>query len=125
MDVAILEWCKLFADARGKHFWPKVVTQKQDFYRDLLKTLSARQADFNAYVEEVKTYRDKFIAHLDDDEIMQIPRLNVMRKSVCYLYDYILANEDEGDFFVDAPTSSNDHYSKYYKLGKAAYEKVK
>ena len=125
LDIAVLEWCKLFADTHGKHFWSKVVTQKQDFNRGLLKTLDATQADFEAYVQEVKTYRDKFIAHLDDDEIMQIPLLGFMRKSVSYLYDYILANEDDGNVFSDAPTNSGNHYSKYFKEGKAAYEELK
>jgi len=25
LDMAVLEWCKLFADPRGKHYWKKVI----------------------------------------------------------------------------------------------------
>ena len=124
LDIAVLEWCKLFADQRGKHSWRKVITQPQAFFEGLLKVLGVPEVDFEAYIEEVKTYRDRFIAHLDDDEQMQIPNLQLMRKSVSHLYDYVLVNEDDGDFFIDAPASSSAQYAKYSKEGKVAYEKA-
>ncbi len=121
LDIAVLEWCKLFGDKRGKHFWRKVVTAEHEFLDGLLKVLDVTDAGFDAYIEEVKTYRDRFVAHLDDDEEMQIPNLRLMKISVSYLFDYILANEDEGGYFNDAPKSAAAHYHKYLKEGQAVY----
>lgn len=124
LDTCVLEWCKLFADVRGQHFWRKVVTEQTDFFDGLLKTLGQAGADFDTYVKEVKTYRDRFVAHLDSDLKMQIPNLDVARNSIVYLYDYILANEDEGDFFNDAPSSASSQYIRFAKEGKAVYEEA-
>ena len=123
LDICVLEWCKLFGDVRAQHFWRKVVTEQQEFFGGLLKTLSLTDVEFDAYVKEVKTYRDKFVAHLDSDLKMQIPDLELARKSVSYLYDYILANEDEGDFFIDAPHNASSHYARFAKEGKEVHEK--
>ena len=125
LDVCTLEWCKLFADARGKHYWRKVVTLEQEFATGLLEKLAISQSEFDEYVKEVKAYRDRFVAHLDDDEKMQIPSLALIRTSASYLYDYILAHEDDGGIFIDAPSCSMDHYAKHLQEGKVAYEKAR
>ena len=124
IDIAVLEWCKLFADERGQHFWRKVVSAHDGFWKGMLGTLGLKQEGFEAYVKEMKTYRDRFIAHLDSDEKMQIPKMGLAKISAAYLYDYLLANEDDGNFFHDASPDAAGHYSKYFQLGKAAYEEA-
>lgn len=81
------------------------------------------ETEFNSYLTEMRTYRDKFVAHLDLEEVMHIPKLAVTQKSVCYLYDYLLAHEDEGNFFVDAPTKASAFYERFAKEGKTVYQK--
>jgi hypothetical protein len=61
LDIAVLEWCKLFADARGKHHYAKVTNEHTNFRRDLLAKLAVTAAEFDEYVKEMKTYRDKFV----------------------------------------------------------------
>jgi hypothetical protein len=29
--ICVLEWCKLFADKQGKHYWKKIVTDAESF----------------------------------------------------------------------------------------------
>ncbi len=36
MDICVIEWCKLFGDTRGKHYWGKVITEKDKFLTGLL-----------------------------------------------------------------------------------------
>jgi hypothetical protein len=106
MDICVLEWCKLFADPRGKHFCKKLASDPATFSRGLLRELRMSEKEFLAYVGEVREYRDKFVAHLDLEEVMRPPVLEVIKKSVSYLYDYLLAHEDEGGYFVDALATS-------------------
>lgn len=121
LDHCVLEWCKLFGDPRGKHHWGKVVTDKDAFFAGLLKTMKLTEAQFVTYTGEMRTYRDKFVAHLDLDEVMQIPRLRLARKSVAYLHDYVLAHEDDGGFFPEAPPKASRYYTLYANEGKRVY----
>src|SRR4030042_2854823 len=103
IDICVLEWCKLFGDSRGKHYWRKVISDPTAFFNGFLQKLGMTEDELNAYVNKMKGYRDKFIAHLDSEEIMNIPRLDVAKNSISYLYNYLLTHEDEGDYFIDAP----------------------
>ena len=67
--------------------------------RGLLSSLQICDTDFNQYVQQMRTYRDKFIAHLDDQNSMQVPKLTIARRSTIYLYDYLLAHEAEDNTF--------------------------
>ncbi len=124
LDHCVLEWCKLFADEkRGKHFWRKVITDQEVFLDGLLRTLKFTEAEFASYVDEMRTYRDKFVAHLDLDEVMQIPRLRLAQKGVSYLHDYILEHEDDGGFFPEVPPKASRFFSLYAGQGKEIYAK--
>jgi hypothetical protein len=76
---------------------------------------------FDLYVDEMRTYRDKFIAHLDEEPVMQIPRLRLARKSVAFPYDYLLAHEDDGGFFPEGPVSARRYYLLHVNLARGAY----
>ncbi|MDD5472120.1 MAG: hypothetical protein PHP05_09430 [Sideroxydans sp.] len=93
LDICVLEWCKLFADARGKHHWRKTITDQTQFFEALLQAATLTEIEFDAYIGEMRTYRDKFIAHLDAEETMYPPNLALARTSASFLYDYLLANE--------------------------------
>lgn len=121
LDHCVLEWCKLYGDRSGKHHWRKVVTDPDTFFAGLLTCLDLTEAQFEIYVSEMRTYRDKFVAHLDLDEVMQIPRLRLARRSVAYLHDYVLEHEDDGGFFPEVPLSSARFYSLYANEGKVVY----
>ena len=123
IDVCVLEWCKLFGDKRGQHNWRKVITNQPAFFAGLLHAVDRTEADFYSYIDEMKSYRDKFIAHLDSEERMNIPKLIVARKSVSYLYGYLLANEEEDNCFRDAPAKASRFYKQFYSQGRTVYSK--
>ena len=54
---------------------------------------------------------------------MNIPKLSVARKGVSYLYDYLLANEEEDNCFHDAPQNASLLYEQYFSLGNMVYSK--
>jgi hypothetical protein len=97
LDIALLEWCKVWADVRGKHFWKRVVRESEhDFFqRQLFARLKVSSQAWDILVSSVKTYRDQFIAHLDDNRVMQIPRLDQTREAIWFLYDYLSTHRDE------------------------------
>lgn len=86
-DIAVLDWCKLFADRKGKHFWDKIVdiNDQDEFFRLLLEELKLSPQEFDDYCNVFRTYRDKFVAHLDDRNIMDLPFLETAINSVLFL----------------------------------------
>lgn len=123
LDIAVLEWCKLFGDERGKHYFAKVVSDPAQFRKELLAKLMVTETAFNDCIEQMRTYRDKFVAHLDELDKMQIPDLTIAKKSTIFLYEYLLTQEAEGDTFHNAPKSAKRFYRDFLAQGKAAYVK--
>lgn len=80
--MCFLEWCKLFADKKGKHYWHKLVSNKEESNQGLLDALGVKQEEFDNVIKETRSYRDKFLAHLDDERIMNIPAIAPHRVSI-------------------------------------------
>ena len=121
IDICVLEWCKLFGDLRDKHSWKRAVSDPKSFHDGLLQDLELTEAQFNAYVVEMRSYRDKYVAHLDSDERFNMPRLDIAKKSVAHLYNYLLDREDQSGYFVDAPRDGSQFYEDALKEGQAVY----
>lgn len=121
IDICVLEWCKLFGSKKDKHHWSKVITQQVEFEQQLLERLRMSAEELEAYIEEMRRYRDKFVAHLDDEPIMYLPRLRPAKKSVAFLYGYLLANEDDGNFFPENPPPAWRMYLLWVNTGRYVY----
>lgn len=109
-DIAILEWCKLFADGADKHHWSRVVTDPDAFRIWLLTQLALDEAAYSDYVTSVRRYRDKFVAHLDSDNVMDIPLLDVAERAVFFYHQHLIAREvdDPVQVFRPLPASSEE-----------------
>jgi len=103
LDICVLDWCKLFAERNGQHYWKKVVTDHRKFFSGLLKELDCSEADFERHIAEMKVYRDKFVAHLGHESTGYYPLLKLTKTSSIYLYEYLLTNEAEDHYFHGAP----------------------
>lgn len=119
LDIAVLEWCKIFAHWNGKHHWRKVVPAPDDFHFALIQGIAITEEEFSKRRDETKTYRDKFVAHLDATRMMQIPTLGVLVDSSVFLYD-LIRNEYQ-DFLVDAPDNLREFYEQRLEHGQRAY----
>jgi hypothetical protein len=94
LDVCVMEFCKLFVEERnGRHFWKRVVTDQETFKAELLAKLDMTEEAYVTYLESFKTYRDKFVAHLDDERTMYTPQLDAARIAVQHLHAWLVANE--------------------------------
>ena len=123
LDIGVLEWCKLFVDSKGKHHFSKALEDGDQFKQELIEKLGLTEAQFDDYVENLKTYRDKFIAHLDEQNIMNIPDITIARRSTKFLYQRLLVQEAQNNTFEDAPLSAKDVYETFLSEGLTVYEK--
>jgi hypothetical protein len=98
LDVAVMEWCKLMADPKDRHYWGNVVNNPKEFETELLSAVAMTGAEYDAYKVSMRRYRDKFLAHLDDDEVMHIPQLDPARKAVWVYYSAIVSQSDRESF---------------------------
>jgi hypothetical protein len=89
LDVCILEWCKLFADPHDPHHWRNVVSIPLTFEGDLYKRVRISAPRFEAYRIATRRYRDKFLANLDSDLVMEIPSLDLALSAACIYYSHV------------------------------------
>ena len=68
-----------------------------------------------------KTFRDKFIAHLDLHEIMCVPLMDIVKNSVIYYYGWLLQHENDGATFEDMPSDLAAYYQRCEVEGKKFY----
>ena len=75
----------------------------------------------------MREYRDKFIAHLDSELVMNIPTLDLARKSVEFYHAYIVANEAQSGDLSGLPDTTNKLQGGYKKAKEEAeivYKKI-
>lgn len=122
LDIAVLEWCKLFADPKGKHHWTKVVPDRTAFECAFLTDLSLGPDELEAFIKNVRQYRDRFLAHLDDDEKMNIPNLDIIIASVSFLYQHLMSHEAKG-LVHDGDATLNGNISAWSRDAKDFYQR--
>ena len=122
IDMCVLEWCKLFADKKGKHYWKNVVTNPNNFRLRLLQYLGTDETEFEKEIGIMLRYRDKFLAHLDSDLIMNIPALETAKKAVWFYYAHILADETTNS--AGLPSDINVGYARTEDEARKVYQKA-
>jgi hypothetical protein len=120
LDIAVLEWCKLYADKKAYHSYRKVVTDPRNFLPQMYSDYGATERLWAVYKKEMKTYRDKFIAHLDNRNIMHIPEMNFAQYSINYIYDTIICEQDE-DVLRGLPRNLNEYSDNCNSEAKEFY----
>jgi hypothetical protein len=115
LDIAVLEWCKLFADRDGKHHWKQLISNDTEFIYGLCKGIGISNFQFRKYASVMLRYRNKFVAHLDDDRVAQIPRLRIARKSTAYLYDYLRGTPEAKTCLPDLKEHAKQYYEFMYR----------
>lgn len=115
LDVAVLEWCKLFADYKGKHHWSLTFTNKNEWRTKLFESMDVSHSEFKKELELVSQYRNKVVAHLDDPIAMNYPYTNFMLKSASYLHDSLTTHSLAKRFFVSYYDSAKTLYARRFE----------
>lgn len=125
IDIAVIEWCKIFGSERQeKHHWKRVVKDAAGYKSQLLTDrFGGSEAIWEAYRNSLLTYRDKFVAHLDEDNQYIVPYLHKAHELVISHYDYLLKYEVNDDIFNEPPPNIQEYYQKHFEMARAAYRK--
>jgi hypothetical protein len=118
LEMCVLEFCKLFADEKGKHFWKTVVSNPDCFKTELVRKLGFTEEQYLSYLESFKKYRDKFVAHLDDERTMHAPQMDPAKIAVQYLHAWLVEHECRADL-LDLEHSSVGMLLNGYEVEKA------
>ena len=110
LDHCVLEWCKLFGDEKGEHYWGKTVSDPPAFEKGLLSSLGITAVEFKAHMDKIRRYRDKFVAHLDSDKVMNIPDFQIAKESVVFYQKYILSEEAQASDLLGPEPNLNPCY---------------
>ncbi len=93
LDIAVLEWCKVFgSDGEATH-WKKTVPPKNhdQFRDDLFGAVGVTAGEWGAYWNEMKAYRDNLVAHhIELNRVPNYPVLDLALKSSCFYYSYLI-----------------------------------
>lgn len=117
IDICVLEWLKLFESSKDKHHWSKIVADAKAFEGELLDSCGASKKTFEDSLLAFKRYRDKFVAHLDLDEVMHIPVLDIAVAAVRHYYQVVLAElQDAGS--AGLPRDIDTYYRECLDEGR-------
>jgi hypothetical protein len=122
VDIAVLEWCKLFADWHARHHWRRCVrdTQARTAFRtDLFEAIASDAPGWEQYLTAVRTYRDRFVAHLDDDDTMHIPSLDPVLASTFFFYRQLVEQAPEGALDGRFPRDLQVYYDVNHKQARS------
>lgn len=92
LDVAVLEWCKVFgADSEPTH-WKSIVPDHDAFRQDLLEHLEVSEEVWREYWQGMKAYRDSQVAHnFTNPEVTHYPSLDLALRSSYFYFDLVIA----------------------------------
>lgn len=123
IDIAVIEWCKLFgSDRQEKFHWKSVVNDAARYKKQLLTVFGQGETEWAVYRETILKYRDKFVVHLDEEKDYVVPYLKMALKLVENHYDYLLKHEAEDDvFFLVPPIQA--YYQKHFEMARKVYVK--
>ena len=119
-DTCVLDWCKLFADRKGKHHWRRVVENPDRFEADLYTTLGVTADAFTTLITKIKDYRDRFVAHLDEDRMMLLPELEVARTAIVFLHQRLAQMIASLEEWPDLPASAEELAFVYQRASQQA-----
>ncbi len=133
--MAVVEWCKLFGDPlnkiKSKHGWEYVVGKvlNEDvakFRSGMLTALGVSDDEFEIQRKKIRVYRDKFVAHLDEERTAYLPSFDLALEAAIFLVAHIREwSKDNGHFVSDPSHTLRDEYNECFAEASAIYEKLK
>jgi hypothetical protein len=125
LDIAVLEWYKLFGDKKwGKYHWTKIVSDAMSFEAGLRSAAATDPDDFDKWITAMRRYRHKFVAHLDLDRKMYIPMLDTAYAAVSFYHAYVVNCEGQpGDLegLTDTPAKFKSGYEQCVREAKRVF----
>jgi uncharacterized protein YbaA (DUF1428 family) len=117
IDMAVIDWCKVFGDKKAEHYWRKSVDDPDTVLTQMLAATNISNTEFEEYILKVREYRDKFLAHLDKDNVMHIPQLDIAIGTTIFLYNHLATSGFENVI----PKNGQSFYESRLKYAEKKY----
>lgn len=122
IDMCVLDWCKLFADKNGKHYWTNVVTDAPGLEAALLAHLDVSAEEWQRQIDVMRRYRDKFLAHLDSDYVMNIPTLDLAKNAVWFYHSWVVGKEAKAGEIDNLPNELDTGFQQSQREAERVFE---
>ena len=93
LDIAVLEWCKVFGTDDQSTHWKTVVPEgeRDAFRQSLFNHLGIDNAKWCKYWEGMIAYRNNHAAHNNDEKRSEnYPQLDLALEASYFYYDYLI-----------------------------------
>jgi len=84
--------------------------------------LGVDETGFEREIVVMRLYRDKFLAHLDSEEVMNIPGLDVAKKAVWFYHAYVVRHEVQPGDLAGLPIELDVGYAQCEDEAQGIYE---
>lgn len=122
LDVCVLEWSKLFGDEKGKHHWKRIVDDEASFKARLMNNIEIGETQWQQSWKEIKDYRDKFIAHTDSEETINLPHMDIPHRMITFFYNELKTCSTNPLVFSDLPSTMSQYYQLCYSEGVSVFK---
>ncbi len=128
MDMAAIEWCKLFGSDDEEHqqvHWKNVFDDHDAFRAGLLQYIGVDPEGWATYWRQVKEYRDQNVAHRDLNRrsVAEFPVLDNALRSSAFYYRRLLdeLHPDEANRY---PADLMEYYERFLDLSREVAERA-
>jgi hypothetical protein len=91
LDMAVLEWCKVFGSRGEETHWSTLVEDPDAFRTAMLAEFHLTRDEWDKYWERMKNYRDAHIAHhTRDPRVTKYPHLDIALRACFFYYKHLL-----------------------------------
>lgn len=125
LDICVLEWCKLFGEQKDRHHWKSVMGDSSNFRKEMFSDLGINQTKLDREWGSIRSYRDKFVAHLDEEETMKIPQFDIALKTVIFYHAKVVAECNGSNTLHGLPADLNAYYQTSWDEAEKYYASVK
>jgi hypothetical protein len=124
IDIAILEWCKLFGDTSEEHHWSRIlndIDKRRAFKIGMLAEIGCTRAEWNTFEEEMVCYRNIWAAHVDSKRDFDPPKLDKAIASVSFYHKFLIDRENDGRTYGTLPPDPIAYHQYAYEEGLRFY----
>jgi hypothetical protein len=101
------------------------VTDAAAFEAGMLAAVDMNGAAFESEIDAVRVYRDKFLAHLDSERVMDIPRLDLLWAAVRFCFRHVLDTEmNEAERTRVGLPDLDAYYQECFDEARAIYKRA-
>ena len=122
IDLAVLDWFHLFGYHNDDLHWKQVVADIDAFRNQLLSHVNMTENEWKLYREEIKTYRDKDVAHIEVRPTSHVPEMSVAQKAVTYYYENVLKELTGFGDYSHWPKDLSDYHQRSMEQTKRIVE---